>query len=52
MTNAPGQSGDPRSPFYDNLLENWATEGDVPMLFSRDKVEESAVLTILLEPKQ
>ncbi|NCF43271.1 MAG: penicillin acylase family protein, partial [Proteobacteria bacterium] len=38
MTNAPGQSGDPRSPFYDNLLENWATEGHVPMLFSREKV--------------
>ena len=52
MTNAPGQSGDPRSPFYDNLLENWATEGHVPMLFSREKVEESAVLTISLTPKK
>jgi penicillin amidase len=50
MTNAPGQSGDPRSPFYDNLLENWATEGHVPMLFSREKVEESAVFTIKLTP--
>ena len=50
MTNAPGQSGDPRSPFYDNLLENWATEGHVPMLFSREKVEKSAVLTIKLTP--
>ena len=52
MTNAPGQSGDPRSPFYDNLLENWATEGHVPMLFSREKIEESAVLTISLTPKK
>ena len=50
MTNAPGQSGDPRSPFYDNLLENWATESHVPMLFSREKIEESAVLTIKLTP--
>ena len=50
MTNAPGQSGDPRSPFYDNLLENWATEGHVPMLFSREKVDESAVFTIKLTP--
>ena len=49
MTNAPGQSGDPRSPFYDNLLENWATEGHVPMLFSREKVEASAVMHIKLE---
>jgi penicillin amidase len=51
MTNAPGQSGDPRSPFYDNLLENWATESHVPMLFSRDKVEASAVMRIKLQPK-
>ena len=50
MTNAPGQSGDPRSPFYDNLLENWATEGHVPMLFSREKVAENAVFTIKLRP--
>ncbi len=50
MTNAPGQSGDPRSPFYDNLLENWATEGHVPMLFSREKVDKSAVFTIKLTP--
>jgi penicillin amidase len=52
MTNAPGQSGDPRSPFYDNLLENWATEGHVPMLFSRQAVEKSAVMTITLTPKK
>jgi penicillin amidase len=52
MTNAPGQSGDPRSPFYDNLLENWATEGHVPMLFSREKVEESAVFRIRLSPQE
>jgi hypothetical protein len=32
------------------LLENWATEGHVPMLFSREKVEESAVFTIKLTP--
>ena len=52
MTNAPGQSGDPRSTFYDNLLENWATEGHVPMLFSRQAVEKSAVMTITLTPKE
>ena len=52
MTNAPGQSGDPRSPFYDNLLENWATEGHVPMLFSREKVEENAVFRIKLSPQK
>ena len=41
MTNAPGQSGDPRSPFYDNLLENWATEGHVPMLFPATKLKKA-----------
>jgi penicillin G amidase len=34
MTNAPGQSGDPRSPFYDNLLHGWATDGSFPLWYS------------------
>ena len=42
MTNAPGQSGDPRSKFYDNLLENWANDSDLPMLFSRKQIEAHA----------
>ena len=50
-TNAPGQSGDPRSPFYDNLLENWATEGSFPLLYSREKIEERTAFRIDLEPK-
>ena len=48
MTNAPGQSGDPRSKFYDNLLENWANDEDLPMLFSRDEVIANAAFTISL----
>ena len=50
MTNAPGQSGDPRSPFYDNLLEGWATEGSFPLLYSREKVLEHAEFRIDLQP--
>ena len=50
MTNVPGQSGDPRSRFYDNLLENWATDSHVPLLFSRERVEEGAVKRITLVP--
>jgi penicillin amidase len=50
MTNAPGQSGDPRSPFYGNLLENWAHDDSVPLLYSRDAVEAAAVTRIALEP--
>ncbi len=50
MTNAPGQSGDPRSPFYDNLLEGWATDQSFPMLYSRQAVEAHKVMVIKLTP--
>ena len=50
MTNAPGQSGDPRSPFYDNLLEGWATEQSFPLLFSREKILQHAEFRIELQP--
>ncbi|MEM7098096.1 MAG: penicillin acylase family protein [Pseudomonadota bacterium] len=48
--NAPGQSGDPRSKFYDNLLENWATESQFPMLFSKEAIQEHTEFTITLLP--
>jgi penicillin amidase len=51
MTNAPGQSGDPRSPFYDNLLKGWAADGAFPLLYSRDKVLAHEAITIQLRPK-
>lgn len=51
MTNAPGQSGDPRSPFYGNLLKGWAEEGNFPLLFSREKVLEHKAISIQLSPK-
>ncbi len=50
MTNSPGQSGDPDSPFYDNLLQNWADDGALPLIFSREKVVEHTVQTYLLTP--
>lgn len=51
MTNAPGQSGDPRSPFYDNLLQGWATEQAFPLLYSRDAILDNAAFTITLQPR-
>ncbi len=51
MTNAPGQSGDPRSEHYDDLLEVWAADGSVPLLFSRDAVEANLKLKIQLIPE-
>ncbi|MDX1383164.1 MAG: penicillin acylase family protein [Thermoanaerobaculia bacterium] len=37
--NAPGQSGDPRSPHYADLFAPWAANGAFPLLFSRPAVE-------------
>jgi penicillin amidase len=50
FTNAPGQSGDPSSPFYRNLFEYWANDQHFPVYFSREKVEQSAAEKILLKP--
>jgi len=51
MTNAPGQSGDPRSPFYTNLLEGWANDGSFPLLYSRTALDAHAVRIIRLSPR-
>ncbi len=40
MTNTPGQSGDPRSPFYKNLFEDWAKDRYFPAYFSEKKIAE------------
>lgn len=50
MTNAPGQSGDPQSPFYDNLAAGWAADESFPLLYSRAAVERHAKLKIELRP--
>ena len=50
MTNAPGQSGDPSSKFYDNLVEGWANEKSFPLLFTKDAVMENMDSIIKLMP--
>ena len=50
MTNAPGQSGDPRSPFYGSLLEGWANEESFPMLYTRAAIEAATVQRLRLRP--
>ena len=52
MTNAPGQSGDPKSVFYANLLRGWAKDQSFPLLFSREKIENNLALKIDLHPAQ
>jgi penicillin G amidase len=41
-TNTPGQSGQPGSPFYGNLLPLWAENRYFPLLFSRQAVDSQA----------
>jgi penicillin amidase len=50
MTNAPGQSGDPRSRFYGNLLKDWAGEKSFPLLYDRAKVLQHRAFSIQLKP--
>ncbi|CEJ12408.1 Penicillin acylase 2 precursor [bacterium YEK0313] len=48
--NAPGQSGDPRSPHYRDLSVQWAKGEYVPFLYSREAVDGAAEQRIHLVP--
>ena len=48
VTNVPGQSGQPESPFYSNLLELWARDQYWPLVFSRARVEREGKSTLTL----
>ena len=37
--NVPGQSADPASPYYDNLLEAWAKGDYFPMVYTRGAID-------------
>lgn len=41
VINSPGQSGDPRSSHYADLLPLWAEGGSFPLLYSREAVEKA-----------
>ncbi|NNK11737.1 MAG: penicillin acylase family protein, partial [Flavobacteriaceae bacterium] len=49
-TNSPGQSGDPESPFYDNLFASWAKDEYFPVYFSRTKIDSVAADRLRLIP--
>lgn len=49
VVNSPGQSGDPRSPHYADLLNLWANNESFPLLYSRDAVEEAVEQRIVLK---
>jgi penicillin G amidase len=52
VMNSPGQSGDPDSPHYHDLLARWAEDGAVPLLYSRDRIEAMAQERIKLVPRE
>ncbi|NKI31806.1 penicillin acylase family protein [Croceivirga thetidis] len=51
-TNGPGQSGDPDSPFYDNLFKSWAEDQYFPVFFSKEKIDSVAADISILKPKK
>jgi penicillin amidase len=50
MTNVPGESGDPASKHYSDLLGDWAAGKYHPMPFSRNAVEAATEERIVLVP--
>jgi penicillin G amidase len=50
VTNVPGQSGQPGSPYYGNLLALWAENQYFPLAFSKKAVEANAAHRLTLKP--
>ena len=48
--NTPGQSGQPGSPYYGNLLPLWADDQYFPMAFSRALVDQKTAHRLTLQP--
>lgn len=48
--NSPGQSGDPRSQHFGDLIEPWSRGEYFPLLYSRKAVEKAAESVWLFEP--
>jgi penicillin amidase len=51
VTNVPGQSGQPGSPYYGNLLPLWAENRYFSLAFTRKAVEGHAAHTLILRPR-
>lgn len=50
FVNAPGQSGDPRSPHYDDHGKLWSERDYVPLVYSDEAIARETTLHIVLEP--
>jgi penicillin G amidase len=51
VTNTPGQSAQPGSPFYGNLLPLWADDQYFPLAFSKAAIEKAAAQRLTLKPR-
>ncbi|WP_337170933.1 penicillin acylase family protein [Gemmatimonas aurantiaca] len=52
VTNSPGQSGDPRSPFYANLFPLWASGTFVPLPYSPAAIGAYTAEVVHLSPQR
>ncbi len=52
VINTPGQSGQPGSRFYSNLLKDWGDKKYFPLAFSSAAVEKAAANTLTLTPQR
>jgi len=50
VVNVPGQSGQPESPYYSNLLQIWSNNEYFPLAFTREAVEKVASQRLTLQP--
>jgi penicillin amidase len=50
VTSTPGQSGQPGSPHYGDLLPLWGADQYFPMLYSRRAVEQATKHLLVLQP--
>jgi penicillin amidase len=50
--NVPGQSGQPGSPYYGDLLPLWAEGRYFPLLYSRARVEQETAHLLRLVPRR
>ena len=51
-TNTPGQSGQPGSPYYSNLLPLWAENQYFPLLFTKQAIEARTAHRLTLKPRR
>jgi penicillin amidase len=51
FTSTPGQSGQPGSPHYDDLLPLWSEGKYAPLPYSREAVEKHTAHKLVLAPK-